>query len=333
MTPGSEKLAAARGLAPLPPDAKLELLVALTRDSEEQIRAEARKTLASWDAAELRPLLRRRALSDETLDYFLSLDNIRSELLPDVLANRNAPQDAVAELAAIADLDTVKILLDNIDRLRTEALIALKSNSSYLKMHESRLTAIEEGFVFEPSFLELLIAEAQLEDERQQAVALSEEEIQKLDKEIAKAEAEGNEEKKHESLYAKIARMTVSQKVQLALKGSRDERAMLIRESSKVVSRAVLGSPKITDQEIDTFSAMKSVSDEVLRIISMNRKFMRSYSVVKNLANNPRTPIDVALPLIQRLLPGDQRGLAMNKNVADVVRKMAEKTVKQKNVR
>lgn len=330
MTPITDKLAAARGEADLPPEAALGLLVALSRDADERVRTEARRTLAAWPAETLESLVSRQNTSADVLEFFLTPENLRPELLPNLLTNRYTPQDAIAELAAIADLEIVKILLDNIDRLRTRALVALKNNSSYLKMHESRLTALEEGFVFEPSFLELLIAEAQLEDERRQAVALSEEEIAKLDEQIAKAEAEGNEERKHESVYAKIARMTVSQKVQLALKGNKDERAMLIRDSSKVISRAVLGSPKLTDAEVETFSALKSVSDEVLRLISMNRKFMKSYSVLRNLANNPRTPIDVGLSLLARLLPQDQRGVMQNKNVSEVVRKSAEKMVKQK---
>ncbi len=330
MSPIADRLAAARGEGGLPPEAKLQRLVILSHDPDEHVRAEARRTLEAWPSDTLKPLLANRSISPVVLDYFLTLENLRSELLPELLANRSTPHEAIAELAAIADLESVKILLDNIDRLRTQALIALKSNSAYLKMHESRLTALEEGFIFEPSFLDLLIAEAQLEDERQQAVALSEEEITKFDEEIAKAEVEGNEERKHESIYAKIARMTVSQKVQLALKGTKDERGMLIRDSSKVVSRAVLGSPKLTEAEVETFSALKSVSDEVLRMISMNRKFMKGYNVLKNIANNPRSPIDVALPLVQRLLPQDQRAVMQNKNVSDVVRKSAEKLVKQK---
>ena len=164
MTSIADRLAAARGQADLAPEAKLELLVALSRDSEEQVRAEARRTLSAWPSDSLKPLLSRRGTSREALNYFLTLENLRTELLPELLGNRNAPQEAIAELATIADLETVKVLLDNIDRLRTKALVALKSNSAYLKMHESRLTALEEGFIFEPSFLELLIAEAQLED-------------------------------------------------------------------------------------------------------------------------------------------------------------------------
>ena len=331
MTPITDKLAAARGQTNIAPEAALELVVALTEDPDDQVRAEARRTLSSWSPETLQPLLRRASTSPQALEYFLIPENFRPELLEDLLANRHSPQQALAELAAIADLDSIKIMLENIDRLRTPALTALKSNSSYLQMNQSRLAAREEGFLFELSFLELMIAEAQLEDERQQTTALSDEEIVKLDEEIVEAEAKGDEQRKKESIYAKISRMTVSQKVQLALKGNKEERGMLIRDSSKVVSRAVLGSPKITEAEIDTFSALKNVSDEVLRLISMSRKFMRSYGVLRNLANNPRTPIDVAMPLIARLLPQDQRVVAQNKNVAEVIRKMAMKIVKQKS--
>ena len=331
MTPIADKLTAARGRSDVAPEAALELVVALTTDSDDQVRAEARRTLSAWPAETLQPLLRRASTSAQALGYFLIPENFRLQLLEDVLANRHCPQQALAELATLADLDTVKIMLENIDRLRTPALTALKSNSSYLEMNQSRLAAREEGFLFELSFLELMIAEAQLEDERKQATALSDEEITKLDERIVEAEAKGDEQRKKESIYAKISRMTVSQKVQLALKGNKEERGMLIRDSSKVVSRAVLGSPKVTDAEIDTFSTLKNVSDEVLRLISMSRKFMRNYGVVRNLANNPRTPIDVGMPLIARLLPQDQRGVAMNKNVPEVVRKTAMKIVKQKS--
>ena len=74
-----------------------------------------------------------------------------------------------------------------------------------------------------------------------------------------------------------------------------------IRDSSRVVLRAVLASPKLTDSETESFAAMKNVSQEVLRLISMSRKFMKRYVVVKNLVMNPRSPLDVTLPLLNRL--------------------------------
>ena len=75
---------------------------------------------------------------------------------------------------------------------------------------------------------------------------------------------------------------------------------------------------------------MKNVAEEVLRLIAMNRKFMKSYSVVRALVNNPRTPIDVGLPLLNRLNGRDLKGLTINKNVAEVLRGMAQKMIRQK---
>jgi len=114
------------------------------------------------------------------------------------------------------------------------------------------------------------------------------------------------------------------------LKGNKEERAMLIRDSSKVVSRATLNSPKLTDTEVETFSNSKNVNDEVLRLISMSRKFMKNYSVLRNLVNNPKTPIDVAMTLLQRLVITDIKVVASNKNVSEIVRKTAIKLSKQK---
>jgi hypothetical protein len=328
--PPIDKLAAASGTLDMAPESALELLVALTEEEDAEIRRRAHATLSSWTPEQLNPLLRRRAASPDALRYFLNQDNLRDELLPAVLANRSTPQEAIADLAAVANMETIKIMLDNIDRLRTNALIALKNNSSYMTLYENRSAGTEDGFVFEPNLLEMLIIEARLEDEREGHVGLTDEEIEEHDKAIAEAEAAGNEEKKTLSMYAKVAKMSVSQKVQAAIKGGREERAMLIRDSSKVVSRAVLGSPKLTDSEIENFSNAKNVSDEVLRMISQNRKFMKSYSVMKNLANNPRCPIDVGLPILNRLIITDLRMVAGNKNVSETLRKTADKMAKAK---
>jgi hypothetical protein len=137
--------------------------------------------------------------------------------------------------------------------------------------------------------------------------------------------------KKKVSAFQKISRLAVGARVQLAMKGSKDERFILIRDGSKVVSAAVLESPKVTDQEIETFASMKNVQEGVLRGISAKRKFMRNYVVQKNLANNPRTPLDVSLPIIKGLMINDLRSMSSNKNVSDTLRKTALKLYKQRS--
>jgi hypothetical protein len=132
------------------------------------------------------------------------------------------------------------------------------------------------------------------------------------------------------TLLQKIGRMTVAEKINAALMGNQEERTVLVHDSNKLVSRAVIQSPKLSEQEVENIATMKNVSEEVLRLVAMNRKFIRSYAVARNLINNPRTPIDAGLPLIHRLNDRDLKELSCNKNVAEVIRSLAHKLVKQK---
>ncbi len=143
-------------------------------------------------------------------------------------------------------------------------------------------------------------------------------------------ESAAKPDKERVTLLQRIGRMSAAEKIKAALTGNQEERLVLIRDSNKVVSRAVLQSPKVSDLEVESFASMKNVSEEVLRLIAMSRKFMKSYSVARALANNPRAPIDTTLPLLNRLNERDLKGLMLNKNVPEVLRGMAAKMVKQK---
>ena len=105
---------------------------------------------------------------------------------------------------------------------------------------------------------------------------------------------------------------------------------ILVRDPNRLVVRAVLQSPKLSDHEAENFASMKDVSEEILRLIVRSRKFMKSYAVVRALVNNPRTPIDVGLPLLHHINDRDLKWLALNRNVSDVIRSMAEKFIKRK---
>jgi hypothetical protein len=132
------------------------------------------------------------------------------------------------------------------------------------------------------------------------------------------------------SALLRIARLSVGERVQLAMKGNREERFILIRDGVRVVSSAVLESPKLAENEVELFASMKNVPDSVLRSIATKRKFIKMYGVIKALTNNPRTPIDVGLPLLNHLFINDLRALSLNKNVSDTIRKLAVKMYKQK---
>lgn len=138
------------------------------------------------------------------------------------------------------------------------------------------------------------------------------------------------EQKERLSKLQKISRMTVAERVKLAVLGDKEDRMILVRDGSKVVNGAVLASPKISDQEVETIAAMKNVQENVLRTLARNRKFIKSYSVVKSLVNNPRCPLDISLSLMKNLLTPDLKGLSMNKNVPETLKKTALRQFKEK---
>ena len=126
-----------------------------------------------------------------------------------------------------------------------------------------------------------------------------------------------------ETLIQKIERMKAVEKIKAAYTGNQEMRMILIRDPNKLVARAVLQSPKLSDTEVEGYAAAKNVSEEVLRLIGTNRAFKKNYGVVRALISNPRAPIDVTLPLMDFLKEKDLKFLTLNRNVPEVIRRMA----------
>ena len=135
---------------------------------------------------------------------------------------------------------------------------------------------------------------------------------------------------KRENALQKINHLDVKGRIQLALKGNKEERSLLIRDGTKVVALAVLEAPKLADGEVEKFASQKNVLEAVLRQIPLKRRFMKNYKVVRNLVGNPRTPLDLGLGLMKNLLIADLKNLSANKEVSETIRKLAMKMYKQK---
>ena len=148
---------------------------------------------------------------------------------------------------------------------------------------------------------------------------------------VAEAAAEAEPDvAKRQTLIQKLGKMTVSQRVQFAIKGGSEARRTLIKDTNKVVQRAVLQSPRLTNQEVEAFASMSSLTDEILRLIATNRNFRKNYVVVRNLLNNAKTPLDVSLNMLPMLNPIDLKRLTTNKNVPETLRTTALKLQKQR---
>jgi hypothetical protein len=139
------------------------------------------------------------------------------------------------------------------------------------------------------------------------------------------------EDEKRGTVLQKITRLDIKGRIQLAMKGTKEERSILVRDGTKLVAIAVLDSPKISDGEVEKIAGQRNVLESVLRAIPLKRRFMKNYGVVRNLVFNPRTPIDISLGLMKQLLAADLKNLSGNKEVSDTIRKLALRMFKQKS--
>jgi hypothetical protein len=343
---------AARGVLPVGHEELLGILVYLQNDPEEEIRDAARQTLANeYSDTLLLSIAESTTAPIEVLEYFGRPPLRSPELLEALIQNRSTPDSTIASLAGQVDSSLMEVILINLMRLLRSPFIleALEANPGQTPDITRRLREIREEF-FEKrnNFIpihrtraeEKALASEETEvvvDEETTAMTVYSEELREGEdatsatleslKDDGFASFEEMSEDERLSTIQRIARMTVSERVQTALKGNREERVILIRDANRIVASAVLDSPKLSDSEVEAIALMKNVSEEVLRVIGTKREFAKNYTVIHNLVKNARTPIATTLGLINRILTSDLRALSRNKNVPEVLRKTAQRQV------
>jgi hypothetical protein len=340
--PRSMMRRAARGELALPPDEAIEILMALSGDRE--LGAEAEQTLAGWEEASLSAVASNPQTPPELLCYLLRNQTQRPEVMAALCGNPALPLEELEAAASNGNTETLQGMLRS-ERVRTSSLLLelIMENpfAQSLRMQVVQWRAMAEESEAEAAaanILEIHDDELVCEDAQPfELVAAYEGEDDPLAQLLTRAK-QGEavvepEEKKQLSLLQRIERMRVGERIKLAVRGNREERMVLIRDRSKLVSLAVLASPKVSESEMEAFAGMKNIQESVLRAIATNRKNIKHYGVVKTLVNNPKTPIDVALPLVSHLLIKDLRSLTMNKNVIEAVRKRALKLFRTKTER
>jgi hypothetical protein len=143
----------------------------------------------------------------------------------------------------------------------------------------------------------------------------------------AAGDIEDDPDETKESATQKIAKMGFTERLKAASKGSREMRAILIRDPNKMIAAAVLSSPKLSEPEVEAIAGMGSVSDEVLRIIGNNRQWVKNYMVVLRLCKNSKTPLALSMNLMNRLQDADLTRLSVDRNVPEPLRVAARKKV------
>ena len=174
-----------------------------------------------------------------------------------------------------------------------------------------------------PEILKLLLENTNTPEEVRQFVSGFLQLPAKPSLEVTKAEK--TKEMHAETMLLKIQKLSVAERIHLALRGGREIRSILVKDPNKEVMYSVLENQKITDSEIEMIARNRSVPEEVLRRITKNREWMKKYAIVYALVTNPKTPPGISLSLVSTLRIKDLTILESNKNIAEVVRSVAKK--------
>jgi hypothetical protein len=185
---------------------------------------------------------------------------------------------------------------------------------------------IANANVNRPEILTLLLDNPDTPEEVRQEVSMSLNLPVKPKSEIVRVKKPP--EQRAQSILQRIQKLTVSERIHLALRGGKEVRTILLRDPSREVVLTVLDNPKITETEVEVVAKSRSINEEALRKITKKREWMRSYGVILSLVTNPKTPPDIALKLVSELKTRDLAILEKNKNVVEGVRTTAKKLLR-----
>jgi hypothetical protein len=333
--PRELRLMAAQGALPLKPEDLVELLHHLLRDSDTTVAETSEKTLAAIPVSDLLPIFKDKATPPPVLAWGLATRDER-ELLEVVLQNTSLTDEAIEGHAGTLPEPLAELVVINQMRLlrRTSLLEALETNPNLNNDQRRRLRELRETFHIgeehaPPPAPEPPPPEPEPEPEPEMApVVFDEGPISEDEALVRYLSEEERKETEKVSAVQKLYRLNTAEKVVTALKGTREERAILVRDPNRIVATAVLGSPRLTEVEIEAFAGMKSISDEILRQIGTHKDWTKRYGVVANLVRNPRTPLAISIGMVSRLNPRDIKSLAVDRNVPEVIRKQAQRFIK-----
>ncbi|MFH1574725.1 MAG: HEAT repeat domain-containing protein [Acidobacteriota bacterium] len=323
--PKNIRLAAAQGLAPLTPSDMLQLLVHLLQDPDPEVAAPAATSIAAWEESDIVAQAQARDCSALVLDYFAAESS--SEVVQEaIILNPSASGKAITALASRVSAPLLETILYNRVRLiqNPQILNGVKNNPAITKPIQVLVQEIEEEFFGSKRMEYVIETPVEAAAVQEEAIAIEEEEPPD-DLSLEGLPLDPNE--RETALFQRIAAMTVQQRIRLAHLGTREARAILIRDANRDVARSVLQSPKLTDAEVETFSAMRNVSDDVLRQVGTSKEWIKSYGVVQNLVKNPRTPPMIAQHLLFRLRTRDLSLVVRDRGVPEAVRRNAQRTL------
>lgn len=329
----------ARGFLPVSHEDLIAILAYLKLHPDPEIAAQAAVSLQEVPA---RDLFAFAANEEGNADHLLNLlrgtdDN---QILEALIRNKAITDEAVIELARTTTGAHVQevIVINQARILRAPQILdALLDNPALAPDARRRALETKEEFFEKKARLQQLAESLKgFEEDGEPVIAELDldpiadllERAAQFDEEAAPPpdlQPEEQEDPKKQAIWTQLPFMTVGEKVQLAFRGDKMVRMILVRERNKLICTSVMRNPRMSEREVESIAGMRNVDEEVLRLIGVRRDWMTKYTIMLTLIKNPKAPVGVVLPFLNRLTLRDLKGLKDDRGVQQVVREMSRK--------
>jgi hypothetical protein len=371
--PRPARLAAARGILPLPENDLIQVLVAFATSDDGELAGHAKQTIRSHDTETLNGLVRSETVPVPVLTYLATVNELPRKIHESIVLNSRTPVNTIVRFASetaspeileaislnqqllVQNPSLIDAILKNPNRSSETDRRATETKREFFQKERGQQQIADElraqgkeaaaEFIenadFETSDLNaedaiflaehIVIPDSETDDSwlgLEYLEELYEETPEQRQQIVDKILGEFKSEEfdlpsERISIINRIMKMGMKDRTRLAMKGDRESRNILIRDPNRIVAQAVVSNPRITEQEIEKIAAMRTVTEDILRQIAINRQWSRCYQVVHNLAKNPRTPIANVLNILSRLQLKDLNALSKNRNISDATRRQA----------
>jgi len=340
---------AARGVLPLESDDRIRALFAVLKDPDPEIVTSARSTLAEFPPDVFTEFLRGERITAAEIEAVSTMtDDVL--VMEQVVGHRNVSDGTLLKLARVLGGTAQDALVVNQARLlgNPSLIDALYANPDLSADNRRMLNELREEFfekeqrrldarrAREAAELEAsqpdpeiasgsapgASAAADLDDDSEDSEPSSSPPVSEADPAVA---GEGAEE-----AYLRIMRLTVPERVKLALRGSKEERRFLIGDTSRMVAMAVFRSRGLTITEVESFCSMRHLDSEVFRAISRKRQWIRRPGILGALVRNPKVPLAISMPLVKRVSMRELVSIYKDRNLPEAIRSLAKRLYLQR---
>lgn len=317
----ADRLAAARGETTLAGRDLVTALYLLYCGGDREIRAAGVHTLRHYPVESLAVVAALPDLPPRILHFLAQVCGNESSLFSACLDNPACSIETLAFLLEHAERHLLPLIIDRDDLWRPfpEVVSALLRNPQWTEEERSALGGVENSPISTMADAGVLCEEEDADSDEEEV-----DEESSADEDFSPPDEEGF------SKYQLALEMGVSAKIKMALTGDKEWRSIFLKDSNKLVNTAVLKNPRVTDGEILAVAKNKTSSEELIRIILVNKDWMKLTAVRSALVSHPKTPVAAAMRFMNSLTEKELKELGRSKSVSQVVVAAARRTLSEK---